>query len=77
MKKIILGIIMGIASVVAVHTFAQSINVPWYQVDSLNLGSGSGASTVHYGYIVKSYDENDNTVCYTFSGGGISCLKNQ
>ncbi len=72
MKKILLGLMIGIGLMSAGFALAREVIAPsWYVTDKLD---------AEYNVYQKTYDENTNVVCYAVNGGNgvvaISCLKN-
>lgn len=72
MKNFILGVIVAGAVLFGGNVLAKTIENRWYETDHLKVGNA---------YIYKSFDEDTNTICYSFSSGlgtsgAISCLKN-
>lgn len=69
MKKLII-VIASVSVFIGAMALAKVVST-WSVVDKLEVGTGT---------VYKTYDENNEIVCYVmfaYEKGGISCLKNQ
>jgi hypothetical protein len=71
MKKYIIGAIVGAVTVLGGYAFAaRTVTVP----DDITVVDVHQVGKL--GTVYKVYDSSTNTVCYVYTMGGISCLKN-
>lgn len=73
MKNILIGFVAASALLLSAHAFAATIEVHGIQfVEILRPQAMWGVN----GALRKFYDYDNGVVCYSYSGGGISCLHN-